>query len=96
MKLVGHLQIIDFSSESALQILKSEISAEEFNGITTVTEIEPIVLSDYATELSNALEECPRSLSVLRETLYANGFKKGFDSIVHSNTAFIEVTTRHL
>ncbi|RCH83415.1 hypothetical protein CU098_006074 [Rhizopus stolonifer] len=92
---VGHLKIIDLSSESALRILQSEISEDEFNNITNATHIEPIVLSDYATELSNALQHCPLSPSVLRDTLYSNGFKKGFDSVVHSDAAFIEVATRH-
>ncbi|KAG1292475.1 hypothetical protein G6F66_006938 [Rhizopus arrhizus] len=54
---VGHIQIIDLSSDTASQILKSDISAEEFSDIAAATEIKPIVLSDYATELSNALEE---------------------------------------
>lgn len=93
---MGHLKIIDLSSESALRILQSEISEDEFNNITNATHIEPIVLSDYATELSNALQHCPLSPSVLRDTLYSNGFKKGFDSVVHSDAAFIEVATRHL
>ncbi|KAI8880091.1 hypothetical protein K501DRAFT_255655 [Backusella circina FSU 941] len=92
---VGHIKIIDLSSESALCILKSEIPEDEFNDITNATHIEPIVLSDYATELSSALQQCPLSLSVLRDTLYTNGFKRGFDSVVHSDAAFIEVATRH-
>ncbi|KAG1315797.1 hypothetical protein G6F64_000369 [Rhizopus arrhizus] len=54
---VGHIQIIDLSSDTASQILKSDISAEEFSDIAAATEIKSIVLSDYATELSNALEE---------------------------------------
>lgn len=93
---VGHLQIIDLSSETARQILKSGISAEYFNNITTATEIKPITLTSYATELSKALEECPLSVSVLRDTLNTNGYQKGVDPTVHSNLAFIEVLTRHL
>lgn len=56
---VGHLKIIDLSSESALHISQSEIPEDEFNNITNAIHIEPIVLSDYATELSNALQHCP-------------------------------------
>lgn len=93
---MGHIKIIDLSSKSALRILQSEISENEFNNVTNATHIEPIVLSDYATELSSALLQCPLSLSVLRDTLYTNGFKRGFDSVVHSDAAFIEVATRHL
>ncbi|KAI8082203.1 hypothetical protein BDF21DRAFT_338690, partial [Thamnidium elegans] len=92
---VGHLKIIDLSSESALRILQSEISEDEFNNITNATHIKPIVLSDYAIELSNALQDCSLSPSVLRDTLYTNGFKKGFDSVIHSDAAFIEVATCH-
>lgn len=83
------------SSESVSQILESEVS-KEVTEITDATTIEPIVLSYYATKLSNALEKCPLSLLVLCEALYENGFQRGFDSSVHSDTAFIEVTTRHL
>ncbi|KAL4211731.1 hypothetical protein AB4K20DRAFT_1968189 [Rhizopus microsporus] len=92
---VGHIKIIDLSSKSALRILQSEISENEFNNVTNATHIEPIVLSDYATELSNALQHCPLSLSALRDTLYTKGFKRGFDSVIHSDAAFIEVATRH-
>lgn len=37
----------------------------------------------------------PPSLPVLRDTLYTNGFKRGFDSVVYSDAAFVEVATRH-
>ncbi|CAO3633513.1 unnamed protein product [Mucor fragilis] len=92
---VGHLQIIDLSSETALQVLQSEISENEYRDITSATEINPINLSAYATQLSNALLECPLSLPILRQTLYDNGFRREFDPVMHPDAAFIEVTTRH-
>ncbi|CEP14936.1 hypothetical protein [Parasitella parasitica] len=73
------MKIIDLSPESALFILKSELSEDEFNDITNATHIKPIVLSDYATELLSALQQCFLSLSVLRDTLYTSGFKRGLD-----------------
>jgi hypothetical protein len=79
-----------------VQILKSEISVEEFDRIAVATNIEPIILSEYAMQLVNALESSSLSLPLLREALYANGFKRGFDFILHFDAAFIEVTTRHL
>lgn len=66
---MGHLKIIDLSSESALRFLQSEISEDEFNNIANATHIELIALSDYATVMSNTLQHCPLSLSVLREKL---------------------------
>lgn len=90
------LKIIDLSSPIAVEILKSEISAEKFDQITAATNIEPIVLSDYAMQLLDALESCPLSLSLLQEALYTNGFKRDFDFILHFDAAFIEATTRYL
>lgn len=84
------------SSPIAVEVLKSEISAEKFDQITAATNIEPIVLSDYATQLLNALESCPLPLSLSQEALYTNGFKQGFDFILHFDAVFIEVTTRYL
>lgn len=92
----GHQEIIDLSSPTAVEILKCEILPEEFDQITAVSNIEPIILSDYAEQLSKALENCPLSLFLLREALYENGFKKGFDSIVHFDASFVEVTIRYL
>ncbi|KAG2218029.1 hypothetical protein INT45_014305 [Circinella minor] len=93
---VGYPEIIDLSSKSTSRILQFGISEDEFNNITNATHIEPTVLSDYAIELSNALQHSPLSLSVLRNTLYEYGFKKEFDSVVHSVASFIEVVTCHL
>lgn len=79
-----------------MEILKSEISVEEFDRITVATNIEPIIISEYAMQLVNALENGTLSLPLLREVLYANSFKRGFGFVLHFNAAFIEVTTRHL
>jgi hypothetical protein len=76
--------------------LKSETSPEKFNSIIAITNIDPIVLSDYALELINAFKTTTFSFQSLRETLYINGFRKCFNLILHHDASFIEVTTRHL
>ncbi|KAI7908276.1 uncharacterized protein BX663DRAFT_547883 [Cokeromyces recurvatus] len=92
---VGHLKIIDLSSPIAMEILKSEIPAKKFNRITAATNIESITLSNYATHMLNALKSSSLSPSLLREALYTNGFKRGFNFILHFDVSFIEVTTRY-
>ncbi|GAA5807060.1 hypothetical protein MFLAVUS_000410 [Mucor flavus] len=92
---VGHLNIIDFSSPVAVEILKPEISAEEFDRITDATNIEPIVLTDHAAALINALQSSTLFSSLIRESLCTNGFKRDFDFILHSDASFVEVTTRY-
>lgn len=89
-------RIIDLSSPIAVEILKSEISTEEFDRITAATNIEPTVLADYAVELMNSLQNSTLSTSFIRESLYKNGFKRDFDFILHFDAAFIEVITRYL
>lgn len=93
---VGHLKIVDLSSEVAVQILKSKISVEAFDQIISATNMESITLSEYAFQLLSALERSPLSFPVLRETLYEYGFKKDFDFIRHSDAGFVEVAIRHL
>lgn len=60
-----------------------------------ISNIDPIVLSDYALKLINAFKTTAFSFQSLRETLYTNGFRKYFDLILHHDASFIEVTTRH-
>lgn len=91
---VGHLKIIDLSSTTAVEILKSEVSLEEFKSITTATSINPIVLSDYALDLINAFNATTFLLKCLQETLYAKGFRKDFDLILSHDASVIEITTR--
>lgn len=93
---VGRLEIIDWSSSTAVEILKSEISVEELDQIIGSTNITPIVVSGYATQLVDALKNSTLSLPFLRETLYATGFKRSFDFTLHADASFIKVTTRHL
>lgn len=90
------MKIIDLTSTTAVEILQSEVSLEEFNSITTATKIDPIALSDYALDLINAFNTTTFSLKCLRETLYEKGFRKDFDLILNHDASVIEVTTRHL
>ncbi|KAG1055541.1 hypothetical protein G6F43_002512 [Rhizopus delemar] len=92
---VGKPNIVDLPSISAKDILKSEIGNDRYNLITKETKLEPVTLSTYATELSNALNEAPLSLQMLRQALYKNGSRSDFDLIAHHDAGFIEATTRY-
>lgn len=96
MSRVEKPNIVDLSSTSAKDILKSEIGNDRYNLITKETKLEPVTLSTYATELSNALNEAPLSLQMLRQALYKNGSRSDFDLIAHHDAGFIEATTRYL
>ncbi|CAO3696422.1 unnamed protein product [Rhizopus microsporus] len=92
---VEKLNIVDLSSTAAKDILRSEIGNDRYNLIVEETKLEPVTLSTYATELSNALNEASLSSQILRQALYNNGFRSDFDLVAHNDAGFIEVTTRY-
>lgn len=96
MSRVEKLNIVDLSSTAAKDILRSEIGNDRYNLIVEETKLEPVTLSTYATELSNALNEASLSSQILRQALYNNGFRSDFDLVAHNDAGFIEVTTRYL
>ncbi|KAG0172700.1 hypothetical protein DFQ28_009557 [Apophysomyces sp. BC1034] len=93
---VGRLQIIDLSSTTALDILKLEIPIDQFNAIIEAANMDPVPMSAYASELSNALNKAPLSTRALRETLYDVGYRKDFDLVAHDDANFMEITIRYL
>ncbi|KAG1289377.1 hypothetical protein G6F65_000201 [Rhizopus arrhizus] len=92
---VGRLQIIDLSSTTALDILKSEIPIDQFNAIIEAANMDPVPMFVYASELSNALDKAPLSTCVLRETLYDVGYRKDFDLVAHDDAHFMKITIRY-
>ncbi|KAG1131000.1 hypothetical protein G6F37_013479 [Rhizopus arrhizus] len=93
---VGRLQTIDLSSTTALDILKLEIPTDQFNAIIEAANMDPVPMSAYASELSNALDKAPLSTRALRETLYDVGYRKDFDLVAHDDANFMEITIRYL
>ncbi|KAI9004288.1 hypothetical protein CLU79DRAFT_713127, partial [Phycomyces nitens] len=92
---VGRLRIIDLSSATALDILKSEIPIDQFNAIIEAVNMNLFPMSAYASDLSNTLDKALLSIYTLRETLYDVGYRKYFDLIAYDDANFTEITIRY-
>lgn len=57
--------------------------------------MDPVPMSTYASELSNALDKAPLSTRKLRETLDDVRYRKDFDLVAHNDANFIEITIRY-
>ncbi|KAL0093871.1 hypothetical protein F4703DRAFT_1790292 [Phycomyces blakesleeanus] len=93
---VERLKTIDLTCPITVKIPKSEISVEVFDRIAAATNTDSFILFDHATKLLNTLKSSTMSLLLLRQVLYTNSFKRGFDFILYFDVAFIEATTRYL
>lgn len=80
----------------AVDILKAETSADQFESIINATKIDPIPISTQADNLINALNNTPLSVQLLRKTLYSHGFNENFDLVTNYDIGFMEVTIRYL
>lgn len=76
--------------------MKLEIPIDQFNAIIEAANMDPVPMSAYANELSNALDIAPLSTRALRETLYDVKYRKDFDLVAHDDANFMEITIRHL
>lgn len=80
----------------AVDILKAETSADQFESIINATKIDPIPISTQADNFINALNDTPLSIHLLRKTLYSHEFNENFDLVTNYDIGFIEVTVRYL
>ncbi|CEP12529.1 hypothetical protein [Parasitella parasitica] len=72
--LVGHLNIIDLSSDSVVETLKEYITEEEYMNIISSLKTEEVELSKNANELIKAIKSIKSfSCRTLRNTLYKHG-----------------------
>jgi hypothetical protein len=58
--------------------------------------MDPVTMSAYASELSNALDKAPLSTRELRKALYRVGFREDFDLVAHNDANFMKITTLYL
>lgn len=80
----------------AVDILKTETSANQFESVINSTKIDSILMSTQADNLINTLNDTPLSIQQLRKTLYNHGFNESFDFITNHDIGFMEVTIRYL
>jgi hypothetical protein len=76
--------------------LKLEIPIDQFNAIIEAANMDPVPMSAYASELSNALDKAPLSTRALCETLYDVEYRKDFDLVAHDDAHFMEITIQYL
>ncbi|KAL0078396.1 hypothetical protein J3Q64DRAFT_1839712 [Phycomyces blakesleeanus] len=58
--------------------------------------MDPVPMSAYASDISNALHKAPLSAFALRETLYDAGYSKVFVPVAYYDANFMEITIRYL
>ncbi|KAL0087095.1 hypothetical protein F4703DRAFT_1942247 [Phycomyces blakesleeanus] len=58
--------------------------------------MDPVPMSAYASDISNALHKAPLSAFALRETLYDAGYSKDFVPVAYYDANFMEITIRYL
>ncbi|CAO3644771.1 unnamed protein product [Cunninghamella blakesleeana] len=92
---VGHLCIVDFTSNSVISMLKNSLSDEEYKDIKNNLKVNDFNISDYAKQLINVFEKTLPSTNALRDSLRTCGNQAHYDQFLHSDAGFIEVTTRH-
>ncbi|KAG1095076.1 hypothetical protein G6F42_018621 [Rhizopus arrhizus] len=88
--------LIDLSLTTALDTLKLEIPIDQFNTVFEAANMDPVPMSAYASELSNALDKAPLSTRTLGETLYDVGYRKDFDLVTHDDANFMEIMIWYL
>ncbi|KAI7867941.1 hypothetical protein BDF14DRAFT_1698956, partial [Spinellus fusiger] len=76
--------------------LKEETSIDKSDSIIEATKMDPILMSDHANNLINALNDTPLSVKALFQTLYSVVFHQDLDFVINSDAGFMEVTIRHL
>lgn len=58
--------------------------------------MDPVLMSPYASGLSNAFDKAPLSTRALHETLYDVVYHKDFDLVAQDDADFMEITIRYL
>ncbi|RCH94808.1 hypothetical protein CU097_007912 [Rhizopus azygosporus] len=93
---VGRLQIIDLSSNFNISRAVIEIPIDKFDAIIEASHMDPVLMSPYASGLSNAFDKAPLSTRALHETLYDVVYHKDFDLVAQDDADFMEITIRYL
>ncbi|OAD71133.1 hypothetical protein PHYBLDRAFT_170521 [Phycomyces blakesleeanus NRRL 1555(-)] len=77
-------------------VMQSNIPIDQFNAIIDAANMDPVPMSAYASDISNALHKAPLSAFALRETLYDAGYSKVFVPVAYYDANFMEITIRYL
>ncbi|KAI8330396.1 hypothetical protein EDC96DRAFT_548954 [Choanephora cucurbitarum] len=94
--LVGHLNIIDLSSDSVVETLKEHITEEEYLDIACSLKTDQVKLSKNANELIKAIKSIKSfSYRTLRNTLYKHGYQFDHDPIAEFDTGIVESLVQH-
>ncbi|ORE16028.1 hypothetical protein BCV71DRAFT_272711 [Rhizopus microsporus] len=71
-----------------------EIPIDKFDAIIEASHMDPVLMSPYASGLSNAFDKAPLSTRALHETLYDVVYHKDFDLVAQDDADFMEITIR--